>query len=274
MSRVAIQKLLHQGLREPLLHFMLLGTLIFAVHAVVAPSTSKEKLIEVTAETHQSIVELFESTNSRKPTADELNRLIDVWVLNEITYREALAQGLDKGDEMIRERIMQKMRLLVFGNVNVKDPTEAELLQWLEARRDRYDIADVLSFFEVPVGGPESEAEAQKILQQIERGEEPEEIRLRARAFADRPRRNLDATFDKSFIDALAALPVGQWQKLQSPTGWHIVRFESIVKGRNVDPHEIETQLIADWKDERARAQGVAAIRDLGKSYVIRRNDS
>jgi len=262
-------------LREPLLHFLLIGSAIFAIHAVVSPSVSKDRLIEVPPEVRQSTIELFKSANQREPTSDELARLIDVWILNEITYREALAQGLDKGDEMIRERIMQKMRLLVFGNVTVKDPTEAELRQWFETRRGGYDIPDVVSFFEVPVGGgPDAEAEAKSILRQIEAGDEPEEIRLRAHVFANRPRNTLEGAFGKPFVEQLTALPIGQWRALQSQAGWHIVRFDSITPGRPVELHEIEAQLISDWKDEHSRALGTAAIRAMGKSYVIRRNDS
>jgi hypothetical protein len=260
-------------LREPLLHFLLIGALIFVIYSIAKPSTGGDKLIEVTPRVRQSIVELFEGNNQRKPSDDELDKLIDVWILNEITYREALAQGLDKGDEMIRERIMQKMRLLVFGSVIVNEPTEAEIEQWFEARRDRYDSPDLVSFFELPVGGPEAEAEAEALLTQINAGSEPEEVRLRAHVFADRPRKGLEAAFGKSFVDQLATLPTGQWRALRSPAGWHIVRFESLVPGKAIELHEIETQVINDWKDERGRSLGVAAIRDLGKSYVIRRAD-
>src|SRR5262245_38894831 len=111
-------------LREPLLHFLLIGSLLFAVHAVATPSISHERLIEIRPEVRQSIVDLYKSKRNTEPgselpagpSAEELERLIDVWVLNEVLYREAIAQGLDKGDEMIRERIIQKMRLLIFGN--------------------------------------------------------------------------------------------------------------------------------------------------------------
>src|SRR5690348_11459665 len=95
-------------LREPLLHFLAIGSLIFAANAAVAPSVGKDRVVEVTPEVRQSIVEVFRVERHRDPTPDELAPLIDGWILNEITYREALAQGLDKGDEMIRERIMQK----------------------------------------------------------------------------------------------------------------------------------------------------------------------
>lgn len=265
-------KLSRNFLREPLVHFLLFGALIFGAHAAIAPSVSKDRLIEVTPEVRQSIVDIFKSKHEgREPGPDELAPLLDLWILNEITYREALAMGLDKGDEMIRERIMQKMRLLIFGNLKVSDPTDAELRQWYEARRLRYDVADQISFFEVPFTGSEAEAEAKKILQQIEDGSEPEDVRMRAHVFAKRPRHTLEAAFGKPFVEGLVALPTGKWTTLQSSTGWHIVRVDAVASGRKVDLSEIATQVVLDWKDERGRILGTAAVRDLGKSYVIRR---
>lgn len=261
-------------LREPLLHFLLIGLLIFAVHAVVSPSVSRERLIEVTPEVRQSIIDLFKKNHEqREPNPSELAPLIEVWILNEITYREALALGLDRGDEMIRERIAHKMRLLVFGNLKVPDPTEDELRQWYDARRVHYDIPDVVSLYEVPIGGPESEEEARGILQQIETGSEPEAVRLRAHVFVHRPIHSLEPAFGKPFVDALSALPIAKWEVLQSSVGWHIVRVDAFRPGRKVDLSEVATQVVAQWKDERARVLGTAAIRDLGKSYVIRRGE-
>jgi hypothetical protein len=97
-------------MREPLLQFMLIGSVIFAAHAAATPSVSKDRLIEVTPEVRQSIIDAFKSAHEgREPGQDELAKLTDLWLLNEITFREALAQGLDKGDEMIRDRIVHKM---------------------------------------------------------------------------------------------------------------------------------------------------------------------
>jgi hypothetical protein len=249
------------------------GALIFGVHAAVTPSVSKDRIIEVTPAVRQSIIDIFKSKHEgREPGPDELAPLLDLWVLNEITYREALAMGLDKGDEMIRERIMQKMRLLIFGNLKVNDPTDAELRQWHEARRLRYDVPDLVSFFEVPFMGANAEAAANETLREIEAGNEPEDVRMRAHIFAKRPRHTLDAVFGKPFVDNLTALPLGKWSTLQSSAGWHIVRVDAVTPGRKVDLAEIATQVISDWKDERGRALGTAAVRDLGKSYVIRRD--
>ena len=259
-------------LREPLIHFLAIGSLIFAAHAAVAPSVNKDRLIEITPEVRQSIVEIFRRERSRDPTEEELGPLIDLWIMNEITYREALAQGLDRGDEMIRERIMQKMRLLIFGNVAVAEPTRGELQQWLDDRRARYDLAGTLSFFEVPIGGPETATEAANVLRQIQSGEEAEEIRLRARVFAKRPRTTIAEAFGNEFVDRLVALPRGEWQTLQSRSGWHIVRLDGVEGGHRVTLDEVMDQVLYDAKQERIRTAAVAAIREIGKSYVIRRS--
>ena len=260
-------------LREPLLHFFVLGSLLFAANAAVAPSVSKDRLIEVTPEVRQSIVEIFRVQRHRDPAPDEIAPLVDAWILNEITYREALAPGLDKGDEMIRERIMQKMRLLIFGNVAVADPTEAELQQWLETRRARYDSPELISFFELPIGGPDAGDEAIKVLREIEAGEEPEAVRLRARAFPKRPRPALVDAFGSDFVERLVALPRGQWQTLQSSAGWHIVRLDNTHPGRAAALEDIREQVFSDAKQDRIRTAALATIRQLGKSYVIRRSD-
>jgi hypothetical protein len=261
-------------LREPLVQFMAIGALIFAVHAAVTPSVSKERLIEVTPEVRQSIIDTFKNANERRePSPDEMARLTDLWLLNEITYREALAQGLDKGDPMIRDRIIQKMRLLIFGGIEVKEPTQQELEEWFEKRRLDYDIPDLVSFIEVPFSGANAEAESRTVLQEIISGTEPEDIQTRAHIFAQRPRQTLVPSFGKEFVDSLVGLPVGEWQVLPSATGWHIVRLDNFVPGRKVELSEVSVQVGQTWKDERRRVLAIAATRELGNNYVIRRDE-
>jgi hypothetical protein len=262
-------------MREPLLQFMLMGAVIFAAHAAVAPSVSKDRLIEVTPEVRQSIVDVFKSAHEgREPGQDELAKLTDLWVLNEITFREALAQGLDKGDEMIRDRIVLKMRLLIFDGIQVEEPTRLQLAEWYEKRRANYDIPDLVSFIEVPFDGPEAEAESRKVLEQILSGTESDDVRLRSYVFAQRPRPTLEPSFGKDFVDGLVALPAGEWKVLPSASGWHVVRLDTFKPGRKVALDEVGSQVAQAWKDERRRVLGIAATRELGKAYVIRRGES
>lgn len=254
-------------IREPLVHFLALGTIIFVINAVVSPAIPPEKKIEVTPALRKTMVDTFSRERGRAPTPQELKGLIDTWVLNEITYREALAQGFDKGDDMIRDRLTQKMRLLIFSNVTVAEPTAAQLQNWLDTHRAQYDVPERVSFFEVPIG--QSREDAETTLKQIDSGKEPESVRLRAHSFVDRPIDSLIGGFSRPFIDSLLALRVHQWQILQSTDGWHVVRLEGIVPVRRVDVAEVRDPLMQDWKQEQARARAVATVRNLGKAYVI-----
>ncbi len=266
---------LRRLVREPLVQFMVLGAVIFAVHAATTPSVSKERLIEVTPAVRQSIVDAFKASHEgREPGADELAKLVDLWLLNEITFREALAQGLDKGDEMIRDRITHKMRLLIFNGVDVNEPTRAELSAWFEKRRVAYDIPDLVSFIAVPFTGADAEAESRAVLNQISAGTEPEDVQLRALIFGQRPRLTLEPSFGKDFVDQIVAGPTGEWRVLPSAAGWHVVRLDSFVPGRRVELDEVGSQVAQAWKDERRRVLAIAATRDLGKAYVIRRDDA
>jgi hypothetical protein len=258
--------------REPLIQFLAIGAIIFAVHAAVTPTVSKERLIEVTPEVRSDIVKAFKASNEgRDPAPDELKSLVDVWVLNEITFREALAQGLDKGDEMIRDRITHKMRLLIFNGIDIKEPTDQELAAWYEKNRYRYDVPDLVSFIEVPFTGETAEADARRVLEEIKAEREPEDIRSRAHLFAERPLLSLADSFGTAFIDSLKAMTPGDWQVLASDDGWHIVRLDTVKPGRKVDLSEVEAQVAQTWKDERRRILAIAATRELGSNYVIRR---
>jgi hypothetical protein len=258
--------------REPLIQFLAIGAVIFGVHAAVTPSVSKERLIEVTPEIRTDIVNTFKRAHEgREPAADELNSLIDVWVLNEITFREALNQGLDKGDEMIRDRVTHKMRLLIFNGVDVKEPTEAELAAWYERNRARYDIPDLVSFIEVPFSGENAEAEARQVLEDIRAEREPEDIRNRAHLFTERPLLSLEPSFGGDFVESMRGMTPGEWRVVSSTAGWHIVRLDTFKPGRKVDIAEVESQAAQTWKDERRRILGIAATRELGSNYVIRR---
>ena len=93
-------------IREPLLHFLLLGAAIFIVHRLVSGGADEEpERIVVTRGDIQSMVTGLSRTWQRPPTREELDGLIQDRVREEVYYREALAMGLDRDDTIIRRRL-------------------------------------------------------------------------------------------------------------------------------------------------------------------------
>ncbi len=255
-------------LREPLLHFLVLGALLFVINALAVPDVPKERLIELTPEIQKSLIDTFKTNEKHAPSPDEAKRLTQDWLLNEIVYREALSQGFDKGDDMIRDRINQKMRLLIFSNITPKTPKDADLQKWLDAHRGKYDVPERISFFDVPMG--KSQDEAQATLKLIDAGKEPESVRLLARSFTARPMDTLTAAFSPHYVAALKNQPLHKWQVLQSADGWHIVRVEAVLPRRAVTVAEVSGPLVDEWQQDDMRKSAANAVRAMARNYVIR----
>ena len=102
-------------LREPLLHFLFIGAVLFGIYYHLQPaheSAASSKQIQLSLDDIAQLALLFQSQWKREPTAPELERLMETKVQTEILYREALAMGLDKDDEIVKRRMAQKMQFL------------------------------------------------------------------------------------------------------------------------------------------------------------------
>lgn len=112
-------------LREPLLHFLLIGAAIFAAHALLNGSSPRRDVVLVSRGRIDSLAAQFASTHGRPPDAAERNDLIQAWVKEEILSREALALGLDREDTVIRDRLRQKMEFVAGGAEATPEAKEA-----------------------------------------------------------------------------------------------------------------------------------------------------
>jgi hypothetical protein len=95
-------------LREPLLHFVLIGILLFALDHVLGLRRGDLLRVEVPEEAYIEARTLFTAQEKREPVAADMRLLIDRWIDNEVLYREGLAMALDKGDPTIRERVISR----------------------------------------------------------------------------------------------------------------------------------------------------------------------
>ena len=83
--------------KEPLLHFLIIGALIFVVFSIVnkeEKSMSGNKIVVSTAEIER-LSSIWSKKWNRPPTETELKGLVDSYIKEEVYYREALALGLD-----------------------------------------------------------------------------------------------------------------------------------------------------------------------------------
>ncbi|WP_257167069.1 peptidylprolyl isomerase [Bradyrhizobium sp. SRS-191] len=254
-------------LREPLLHFLVLGGLIFAADAIMHPPAKDEKVITVTKALRQSFIDTFDEDKQRVPSEAELQKMTEAWVASEILYREGKLLGVDRGDEMIRDRVAFKLQYLIFDQVRVPQPTDEQLQAWFAQNHERFDEPERVSFFMTP---PSDEATARRNLDDIQAQRESEELRDQTRAILDRPVPSLADGFGQSFRDNLLKMPLQEWALLQSKDGWHVVRLDARKPGAPAKFDDIRAEAAKIWHTEATRKQAWEAVSRLKANYTIR----
>src|ERR1700681_3873417 len=253
--------------REPLLHFLVLGALIFGADAILHPPAKDDREIVVTKALRQSFIENFDEDKERTPSAAELEKMIESWVASEILYREGKMLAVDRGDDMIRDRIAFKLQLLIFDQIRVAPPTEDELRAWFADNHGRFDEQERVGFYLTP---PTDEITAQRQLAEIEGQHEAEDLQKQTRAILGRPVTSLAASFGESFRDALLALPLGQWKVLQSKDGWHVVRLDSRRAGVLASLDDVRDEAVRIWLTDETRKRAWEAVSRLKAAYNVR----
>jgi len=267
---------LHALIREPLFHFFVLGALIFAAYAWLAPQTAQvaaeRDQVVVTPGRVQQLVHVFQRTWKRRPNADEFSRLIESYLQEEIYYREAVKRGLDKDDTLVRRRMQQKMRFLSEPNEAELQPTDAELEAYLKANRAAFRTEPRIAFEQVFLRADADRqtagARARKLLADLEQASadiDPASLgdrTLLEPRYPLNPVSGIARSFGPDFADALSALPRKEWTgPVRSPFGLHLVRITAYQPGRDPPLSEIRDQVLKKWRAKK-REDFIAAEYD------------
>jgi hypothetical protein len=255
-------------LREPLLHFILLGGLLFALDYALSSDDDNPNRIVVGGDVTEQAIQTFESARGRKPNAEELSALQDVWLDNEVLYREGLALGVDKGDSAIRERVIFKTLSVVDSNVKLPQPDDATLRAWFENNRHKYDEPARFDFEEAALAGAAPEAAVREFVSALNAGT-PGDAKAGLRVFKARPRPTLIDSYGPEFTQALEQASPGVWQALHTRDGWRAIRLNAIMPPKPAVFEVIRGPVYHDWKDTEASIQRTTAVRALAKKYTI-----
>jgi len=248
-------------MREPLLHFLIGGLGLFLLFDLVSESTrSSDDEIFVSAGQIAHLQAIFRKTRQRPPSADEIRRLIDNFIVEEVLYREALSIGLDKDDTIIRRRLRQKMEFLL-DDFTIVEPSDADLQQYLTNNPDRFRKDGLISFSQIYLNEYSGD-KAVELLSGLQVGEiknpsERSESYLLPYHIEEASESVVSAQFGEKFMLQLFALDVGSWLgPVDSPFGIHLILIDKIVEGWIPELEEIRQRVAQEWLvDFREKAQ-------------------
>lgn len=205
-----------RAVREPLVHFLVLGVGLFALFALRNDerASQPESVIDVTPAQASRLAASFAATWRRPPTEDELAALVDDFVEEEVYYREALALGLDQDDTVIRRRLRQKMEFLAASRADAIAPGEAELRAHFASHLDRFTEPARLSFAQVYLGAEPSEDEIDAALTALAADGDPRALgrpTLLPARMDEAAEPTVDGGFGPGFFARAAQLETGAW---------------------------------------------------------------
>jgi parvulin-like peptidyl-prolyl isomerase len=287
-------------LKEPLLHFLVIGALLFAAYAWVnrdGGGTAAPQ-VRLAASDVSWLKETFALERQRQPSEAELAGLVRDFVKEELFARQAQELGLDKDDIVVRRRLAQKMTFLLQDNSRRAAPSDDDLHRLYEAQRGQIPSSQAagsqaqdnqaapqtlftrprVSFAQIFFSRDQradAAADARQALQQLSRPDATVPAGLGDRAAIKAEFRNVDERavanqFGAKFAAKVFALAPGAWQgPVESSQGLHLVRVSERVPGELRPFDQVREQLVEMWLAHSQRANEERTFAELLKKYQL-----
>jgi PPIC-type PPIASE domain len=256
-------------LHEPLLHFAVVGALLFGADRLLLERADDPNTIVVGSAVADEARRLFRGSRGREPNAEELAGLTRRWVDNEILYREGLALGVDQGDTMIRERVIFKSLMVVESGLKLPPIDDQALRAWFETQRAKYDEPARYDFQEAVLADDTPEAAVLDFVARLNAGA-PGDTGAGLRVFKGRPHANLVQSYGAEFAQTLEAGPVGEWRALRTREGLRVMRLDAVVAAQPAQFEVLRNAVLADWTDATMAQLRTDAVRQRGQKYTVK----
>lgn len=279
-----IDLVLTRLIKDPLVHFLVVGAVIFAVsYWIHPPAADSAGQITITAEDVEKMRTTIALVQGRPATDAEISSLIEARVREEVMYREALAAGLDRDDTVVRNRLIEKMRFLTENVAEPPAPSDAALEAYFAAQAERFRIPARVTFEQVFFGterrGERARADAAAALPGLQKRRDtlpPTELAKLGdplplwNRYDVMPSGDVALAFGDEFAAGLAPIEVGAWQgPIQSRYGWHAVRVIERSAERQPALAEVHDAVQTAYINERRDADNEARYQAMRERYEV-----
>ena len=261
-------------LGEPMLHFLLIGMVLFGAYRWLSPTDTGGRRIVITQGVVDDLVTQRVASRGREPSTSELNHLIESYVHDEILYREGVRLGLERDDIVVKRRVRQKIEMIAEEDASTRAPTDADLSAYLAAHPARFVRPAILTFEQVflglPTSGPAVLHAVAVTREGLRNGTDPENLgtpTLLPNRMTRTPADLVAREFGASFAAALEKAPVGNWVgPIDSSFGAHYVRVSDRTPAIAPQLSAVRDHVVREWENERRQ-------RALNDSYTKMRSE-
>ena len=275
--------LLQRLLKDPLIHFLLIGACIYGAYGLLGDPGEDEdtRTVTITQDEIKSLTEQWTRLWNRPPTEAELAEVLRKHVRTRVLYQEALAMGLDQNDVVIERRLAQKVELLSRSLMVPDPPAEEELASWYAENSEEflepstYTFSQV--FFDPDRRGRQAGSDAEAALESLRAlPEVPAELAtygddgITGNYYAGRTELELRKILGGGFTDQLVNLEPGKWHgPVLSGFGVHLVYVHSVTEPEPRALDDIRDRVLEAWTIEQIEVRSTEFIDELIARYEI-----
>lgn len=265
-------------LKEPFLHFILIGAAMFLLYGIANKNTESKNTIIINDFDVSSIISKWEMQWKRAPTEKELQNLIGLNIKQEVFYQEALKMNLDHNDEIIKRRLAQKMQFLSNDIAAMIEPTDENLKTYYKEHADKYLTPPTYSLYQItfsPDNRKDNYKDALETLKQFPNATF-DEMKSWGDAlpfnyyFEDINANELGLQLGSKFPEGLKKVAIKHWAgPVQSGFGFHLVYITDIKAPTLPDFELIKSRIIRDYEYDYQKEIDELIYTEFKKKYTI-----
>ncbi|WP_375324460.1 peptidyl-prolyl cis-trans isomerase [Flagellimonas sp. GZD32] len=264
-------------LKEPLLHFLLIGFLIFGYHSIVNEDIEPENTIIIDDAEYDYLLGLWKKQWQREPNNDDIKAFLDQYLRQEVFYKEALTMNLDHNDIIVKRRLSQKMEAVSNDlNAMIKAPTEEGLLLFYEENKDLFKLPPTYTFQQVLFLEDETNLEENLQIHKsilTQKKEIPSERKRKlslANSWEQVTALELNKTFGRDFVLSLDSLTMNHWVgPIASGYGQHLVYISDKETSKVADFNEIRPYVEKEYEYQTELETQEQVYRNLLDKYQV-----
>jgi hypothetical protein len=252
---------------EPLVHFLVLGGLLFAANAV-RQSADRETIV-IDRPTLEALIQQQTEIAGHPPSDQERALLIQGVIDDAVLLREAYKRGLAQ-DAVIERHLVQKMRFLL--SADVPEPSEAELRAYFAAEAERYRTPPTVTLDQVFYADPASAPDG--LLKGLQAGMDfrglGDRLFMLGPTLARYSAADLADLLGADLAQRIFELPPGSWQgPFRSAEGVHFIRVRAREPAGLPAFEEIVDWLRQDWQHARQQEAVRGELEALRARYRV-----
>jgi len=273
-------------LREPLLHFLLIGAgLFFLFNQIANPQVETDHRITITQAKLDILANAWLKRKGRPPSAQEREQQLEHYIREQVLYREAMSMGLDKDDVIVSRRLAKKMEYLFNDLSFIPQPTEIELASFLSDHAAKFTLPATVTFSQIYLDPGEHNEDinkdAEQLLEQLKQTKTTvDTINLGDRTllpyeFIKERQSEISSMFGAAFTPQVFTLPVNSWQgPVASEYGVHLIYIHSRTEARLPSLAEIHERVASEWRTAKQQEANEVFYQSLYQRYKIILDDN